>query len=248
MLDKSLALTHPSPPLHPSKHTATTVTAATPASTPSTSAWVPVLKPEDLPKGDRREVRVDGAPLLLFWYRNQIYAIDARSPAEGAYSEGFMNAKLTQDGCIECPTTKTLFSLATGAIVDWYPTNPVLRFLTPRDTVRPLGVYPVKLTQDAICVDVGAAGGAIAAPTRGGADSSIDRNNVYALQPRTYSDDGGAGGTLSDTAGGAVTVAAFVAAGAAGTAVALYKESTVGLVVFWVALVAGAVAYARRSD
>lgn len=236
------------PPSHPSKHkTATTVTAATPASTPSTSAWVPVLKPEDLPKGDRREVRVDGAPLLLFWYRNQIYAIDARSPAEGAYSEGFMNAKLTQDGCIECPTTKTLFSLATGAIVDWYPTNPVLRFLTPRDTVRPLGVYPVKLTQDAICVDVGA-GGAVAAPTRGGADSSIDRNNVYALQPRTYSDDGGAGGTLSDTAGGAVTVAAFVAAGAAGTAVALYKESTVGLVVFWVALVAGAVAYARRSD
>ena len=209
---------------------------------------MPVLKPEDLPKGERREVRVDGAPVLLFWYRNQIYAIDARSPAEGAYSEGFADAKLTQDGCIECPTTKTLFSLATGTIVDWYPTNPILRALTPKDTCRPLGVYPVRLTQDAISVDAGVrpSGASAGGAGRGGADSSIDRNNVYAVQPRTYAEEGG--GTLSDTAGSVVTIAAFLATGAAGTAVALYKESTIGLVVFWVALVAGAVAYSRQQS
>lgn len=28
-----------------------------------------------------------------------------------------------------------------------YPTNPVLRAITPKDTVRNLDVYPVKLTQ-----------------------------------------------------------------------------------------------------
>lgn len=100
-----------------------------------TSAWVPVCKPEDLPKGKlaaascgvrrpalcqrsqsvcgapadvhhpsppaitagvRKELAVDGRDILMFWYRNQIYAIEARSPAEGAYSEGFIRAKFTQ--------------------------------------------------------------------------------------------------------------------------------------------------------
>eukprot|EP00884_Botryococcus_braunii_P001724 jgi/Botrbrau1/11552/Bobra.60_1s0006.1 len=62
----------------------------------SASNFVPVIRPEDLPKGSRKEVRVEGINILLFWYRNQIMAIEARSPAEGAYSEGFLNAKLTQ--------------------------------------------------------------------------------------------------------------------------------------------------------
>lgn len=39
---------------------------------------------------------MDGRQVLMFWYRNQIYAIEARSPAEGAYSEGFIKAKFTQ--------------------------------------------------------------------------------------------------------------------------------------------------------
>ncbi len=49
-----------------------------------------------LPTGVRKEVEVDGRQVLLFWYRNQICAIEARSPAEGAYSEGFIRAKFTQ--------------------------------------------------------------------------------------------------------------------------------------------------------
>jgi hypothetical protein len=44
----------------------------------------------------RKEFDVEGRQLLMFWYRNQIYAIEARSPAEGAYSEGFIRAKFTQ--------------------------------------------------------------------------------------------------------------------------------------------------------
>jgi hypothetical protein len=44
----------------------------------------------------RKEVDVNGREVLLFWYRNQIYCIQSRSPAEGAYSEGFIRAKFTQ--------------------------------------------------------------------------------------------------------------------------------------------------------
>lgn len=69
--------------------------------------------------GVRKEVRVNGQTLLLFWYRNQIYCTEARSPAEGAYSEGLIKGKFTQDFSIECPTTGTLYSLKDGSIVEW---------------------------------------------------------------------------------------------------------------------------------
>jgi hypothetical protein len=39
---------------------------------------------------------VSGRNLLLFWYRNEIYCIESRSPAEGAYSSGFIASKFTQ--------------------------------------------------------------------------------------------------------------------------------------------------------
>ena len=206
--------------------------------------------------------------------KKQVYAIEARSPAEGAYSEGFADAKLTQDFCIECPTTKTLFSLKTGEVVAWYPTNPILRALTPRDTCRALDIFPVRLTQEAISVDAsagasasGAAGSGRAAPsTRGGADSSIDRNNVYAISPKTYTSDddfyspskaasssGGGGGvsssdSLGATAATITSVIAVAATGAAGTAVAVYKElGPVAIVAVWIAVGAATFAYSRSG-
>jgi hypothetical protein len=52
--------------------------------------------------GVRKEFDVEGRQVLMFWYRNNIYAIEARSPAEGAYSEGFIKAKFTQVRCCTC--------------------------------------------------------------------------------------------------------------------------------------------------
>ena len=70
-----------------------------------------------------------------------------RSPAEGAYSEGFISSKLNQDYCIECPGTGSTFDFRTGEIKDWYPSNFVLRVLTPKGTCRNLETYPVRLEQ-----------------------------------------------------------------------------------------------------
>lgn len=100
-----------------------------------------------LTAGVRKEFDVEGRQVLMFWYRNDIYAIEARSPAEGAYSEGFIRAKFTQDYAIECPATGSTFSLKDGSIKEWYPNNPVLRALTPATYCRSMDVYPVKLTQ-----------------------------------------------------------------------------------------------------
>lgn len=58
--------------------------------------WIPVVPLAALPKGERRVIVQDGETILLLWYKDEIFAIENRSPAEGAYSEGFLNAKLTQ--------------------------------------------------------------------------------------------------------------------------------------------------------
>lgn len=205
------------------------------------------MKPEELPKGFRKEVRVDGIDIMLFWYRNQIYAIEARSPAEGAYSEGFINARLNQDYCIACPSTGTLFSLKTGEIVDWYPNNPVLRFITPQDTCRNLDIFPVKLTQDAISVDVSRAALTASSPVgKGGSDTSIDANNVFGLESRPYYEgEDPFTGEIDEEALNkvnpyviSISVFAIAFAGAAGSAVAIYKESYIGLGLVWLLILA----------
>lgn len=58
--------------------------------------WVPVVPLSALPKGERRVIIQDGETILLLWYKDDVFAIENRSPAEGAYTEGLLNAKLTQ--------------------------------------------------------------------------------------------------------------------------------------------------------
>jgi Rieske-like [2Fe-2S] domain len=62
----------------------------------SVENWIPVVPLAALPKGERRVIMQDGETVLLLWYKDQVFAIENRSPAEGAYSEGLLNAKLTQ--------------------------------------------------------------------------------------------------------------------------------------------------------
>ncbi|XP_027148031.1 uncharacterized protein LOC113748698 [Coffea eugenioides] len=118
----------------------------------NTENWVPVVPLAALPKGERRVIMQDGEIILLLWYKDEVFAIENRSPAEGAYTEGLLNAKLTQDGCIVCPTTDSTFDLRTGAIKEWYPNNPVLRVLTP--ALRNLFVYPVKVEGENIYISL----------------------------------------------------------------------------------------------
>ncbi|KAI4320229.1 hypothetical protein MLD38_033732 [Melastoma candidum] len=118
--------------------------------------WVPVVPLSALPKGERRVIIQDGETILLLWYKDEVFAIENRSPAEGAYTEGLLNAKLTQDGCIVCPTTDSTFDLRSGAIKEWYPNNPVLRALTP--ALRSLYVYPAKADEENIYINMGGTG------------------------------------------------------------------------------------------
>lgn len=67
-----------------------------PASGGGGENWVPVVPLGALPRGERRVIVQDGETILLLWYKNEVFAIENRSPAEGAYTEGLLNAKLTK--------------------------------------------------------------------------------------------------------------------------------------------------------
>merc|ERR1719389_943908 len=203
-----------------------------------TKNWVSVIPLGDLPKGARKEVRVDGLSILLFWYRNEIFAIETRSPAEGAYSEGFIRAMLTQNYHIECPSTGTLFSLKTGEIIEWYPKNPVLRLLTPAKYCRPMRVYPVEIEQEAVYVDISSGG--MNKVTKGGAGTSLENNNVYGLEPKVYIEGSDPNDPTNEspsaqppfTATAVTLITGFVGVGllaTGGTAVFIYYENLVGL-------------------
>lgn len=190
---------------------------------------------------------------MFFYYRDTMYATEARSPAEGAYSEGFTNARFTQDGCIICPSTKSTFDIKTGEIREWYPDNWVLRTLTPKDTCRPMEVYPVKVEDGIVSIDMANTNLATLAPeeldnvtkavTRGGANTSLENNNVYGIEPRMYLETGE---EITEKSGKAKIAPATIVIGTvavaiiaiAGTAFALSKESIPGVIAVWVALFA----------
>ena len=106
--------------------------------------------------------------------------------------------------------------------MSWYPSNAVLRLLTPQDTCRKLDIYPVRVTAEAISVDVSAEG-RLGNVSKGGSDTSLENNNVYGIEPRVYVEEAaggeGAGGgdvaQIATTVVGLLAVSAVMAVGAA---------------------------------
>ena len=237
----------------PSQET-TEAAAAPPASaTPPGGDFIPVLSDADLPKGERKITAAGEKSVLLFWYKNKIVGIEPRSPAEAAYSEGFIDGLLTQNDEVTCPQTASTFSLKDGSITSWYPSNPVLRALTPQELCRPLEVFPVQMAGGAIYVDpvntnlrgteYEQAGGY---SSKGGFGTSAENNNIYGIEPRMYiegtdPDDGSveeirnASSEAKKFSPATLLIQALAAGiiGVAGTAVGVYYESPVGIAAFW---------------
>lgn len=221
-------------------------------------SFVPVLRTQELPKGERKSVVVDGKDMLVFWYRNKIWACESRSPTEGAYSVGFMGSRFTENYGIECPETGTVFSIQSGEILDWYPNNAVLRGLIPSDTCRNLEVYPVDVRGETIYASFakGSQGGVLTNTNKGGAKSSLEGNNVFFQEPAVYLEGsepgqpGSGGGSEEAQKLNPLTVIVGTVAVAiisvAGTGLAIYNESIPLLIGFWVVMLAGVGTYVYR--
>ncbi|XRB00163.1 Rieske domain-containing protein [Pycnococcus provasolii] len=237
----------------PSQETAEAAAASPASATPPGGDFIPVLSDADLPKGERKITAAGEKSVLLFWYKNKIVGIEPRSPAEAAYSEGFIDGLLTQNDEVTCPQTASTFSLKDGSITSWYPSNPVLRALTPQELCRPLEVFPVQMAGGAIYVDpvntnlrgteYEQAGGY---SSKGGFGTSAENNNIYGIEPRMYiegtdPDDGSveeirnASSEAKKFSPATLLIQALAAGiiGVAGTAVGVYYESPVGIAAFW---------------
>lgn len=97
-------------------------------------------------------------------------------------------------------------------------------------------IYPVKLTQDAIQISLDSS--SLSGPSdRGGADTSLENNNVFAVEPKSYvvgsEADADEGTGLSTALTLTVAISAFAIVSTAGTATALYYEDFVLLGGFW---------------
>lgn len=216
------------------KRIAMAATTGTPVAEAAKDNYIFAALAEEVPKGTRKLVDVNGAQILIFWYRNELFAIENRSPAEGAFNQGFESARFTMDFGILCPSTESVFSLRDGSVKDWLPNNTVLRTLTP--PCPPLEVFPCKIDGDEIKIEVFEGDRAY---FDGGATSSFERNNVFGIEPRmyledgTYIDDEGTTKTKIDPATVTITIVAVATIAVAGTAICLYIESIPALAAFW---------------
>jgi hypothetical protein len=130
-----------------------------------------------------------------------------------------------------------------------YPTEPIItgHAICPVTVTldATMQIYPVKLTQDAILVNVGSAASSLAATT-GGADTSLEKNNVFALQPKVYtqntdSDETGTNTSISTAATLTAAITGFAIIASVGTATSLYFEDYLLLGGFWVLMFGGGV-------
>lgn len=96
---------------------------------------------------------------------------------------------------------------------------------------RDLEIYPVRLQQNAIEVDVsGSSARGGVATTRGGSDTSLENNNVFGLEPRAYVEGvgdgtegaGGDGDLAAKAATATVTLLAIGGAAIGGVAAFIY--------------------------
>ena len=122
----------------------------------------------------------------------------------------------------------------------------MLQKLTPIETCRPMEVFPVLVRPDGVYVDIknGSLGPDFVAPVgMGGSNTSLENNNVYAVEPMMYvqGENGeevaveGDGAAMSKMDPGqvAITIAGVGALALGGSAVCVFYENYIALGLFW---------------
>jgi nitrite reductase/ring-hydroxylating ferredoxin subunit len=82
---------------------------------------VTVAKPQDLPRGARKTIKVEGHNVLLLNHNGQIYAIDEKCPHLGC---SLSKAKFLGNN-FECSCHGAIFSIDFGTVVKGPATKPL---------------------------------------------------------------------------------------------------------------------------
>lgn len=80
---------------------------------PEPGKWHPTIPEQDLPDMTPKRVEVEGSPILLYRYQDQIYAIGAVCGHDGgALDEGSFDGY-----CVTCPLHQSVYDLRDGSVV-----------------------------------------------------------------------------------------------------------------------------------
>ncbi|WP_013321621.1 Rieske (2Fe-2S) protein [Gloeothece verrucosa] len=115
-------------------------------------SWTKVLSVDALAPGQRKIVTVGQQKILLINHNGQLYAVDKACPH---LKLSMKNGKITEEGSIICPWHKSSFDLRSGEATDWTPWPPVVgKAMAMVAKPKPLQVFPVRVEEDSIWVEV----------------------------------------------------------------------------------------------
>ena len=116
--------------------------------------WVKVLSAEVLPQGEREVVEIEGERVLLVHHSDgKIYAMQNQCTHMGA---PLVKGEVKEDGTLVCPRHHTVFNMETGEVQEWVTWPPgVGTVLGAVSQEKNLTVYPTKVEEGAIWIDVG---------------------------------------------------------------------------------------------
>ena len=117
--------------------------------------WVETIKLDQLSRGSRKVVQAaNGKQIILLWYQQEIRAFDSQCPHLGISLDDGELRKTDNGPTLMCKQHKSVFSLDNGEPVEWLPGdyfNKLQRMVSPPTCLE---VYPVKVKDGAIFVDL----------------------------------------------------------------------------------------------
>ncbi|KAJ8908848.1 hypothetical protein NDN08_005552 [Rhodosorus marinus] len=119
--------------------------------------WTPVGTVEELnAEGGKKVVKIDSGKVLIKEFAGDVFAMSNSCPHLNLPLEGkILKADYTSTGSIVCSAHKTAFNMKTGDVVgEWCPGMPKLPFVGKMKEENPLKVYPTKVEDGSIFVNV----------------------------------------------------------------------------------------------
>ncbi|KTD25179.1 MULTISPECIES: Rieske (2Fe-2S) protein [Legionella] len=115
-------------------------------------SWKQTITLRQLQQKGRHCETIDGHKILLIWNNNSVHAIASQCPH---FKLPLTKAVITDENTIVCPFHKSAFNLESGKPECWSPWPPALGTVLGKiSKPKNLKVYPVRIDEDMITVDV----------------------------------------------------------------------------------------------
>lgn len=115
-------------------------------------AWQKATTQEALQAEERIVIKCADHKILLIWHQDKPYAVQAQCPH---LKLPLKKATITEQCALVCPFHKSAFDLNTGTVVSWSTSPPLIGPMLARaSSPKPLCVYPVRIEEGTIWVDV----------------------------------------------------------------------------------------------